>query len=63
MSRVWDIDATPLVGQRPGVGLYPTTPHNEAGTRMDPTVSPPSAAGTMRAATDAPAPLDEPPVT
>jgi Asp-tRNA(Asn)/Glu-tRNA(Gln) amidotransferase A subunit family amidase len=36
--RAWDIGATPSFGQRPGVGLYPTTPHNEAGTRIDPTV-------------------------
>ena len=35
----------------------------EAGTRIEPTVSPPSAAGMRRAATAAPAPLEEPPVT
>src|SRR6266403_533176 len=63
VSSVWDIGATPSPGQRPGVGLKPTTPHNDAGTLIDPTVSPPRAAGTSRAATEAPAPLDEPPVT
>src|SRR5262245_35960119 len=63
VSRVCEIGATPSPDQRPGVGLKPTTPHSAAGTRIEPTVSPPSEAGTIRAATDAPAPDDEPPVT
>jgi hypothetical protein len=45
------------------VGLKPTTPHSDAGTLMEPTVSPPRAAGTTRAATDAAEPLDDPPDT
>ncbi len=61
--RVWEIGATPLRGQRPVVGLNPTTPHSDAGTRMDPTVSPPKEAGTIPAATEAAEPLDDPPVT
>src|SRR5262252_7754160 len=62
VSRTFAMGATPSLGQRPGVGLSPTTPHNDAGTRIEPTVSPPSAAATTRAATDAPAPREEPPV-
>ena len=39
----------------------PTTPQNEAGCRIDPPVSLPRAAGTIRAATAAADPPDEPP--
>src|SRR5882724_4546096 len=63
VSSVPDIGATRSPDQRPCVGLKPTSPQSDAGTRIEPTVSPPSAAGTNRAATEAPAPLDEPPVT
>src|ERR1700674_4431029 len=48
---------------RPYVGFSPTTPQNAAGCRTDPPVSDPSAAGTMRAATAAADPPDEPPAT
>jgi hypothetical protein len=41
--------------------LKPTTPQSDAGTRIEPIESPPKAAGTIRAATDALDPLDEPP--
>ena len=47
----------------PGGRLEPTTPQNDAGTRIDPTVSPPKDAGTRPAATDAAEPLEEPPDT
>ena len=63
VSSVWEIGATPSRDHRPVVGLKPTTPHSDAGTRIEPTVSPPNAAGTIRAATEAPDPLDEPPAT
>ena len=63
VSSVWEIGATPLRGQRLVVGLNPTTPQNDAGTRIDPTVSPPKEAGTIPAATDAAEPLEEPPDT
>src|ERR1051326_395063 len=48
---------------RPYVGLRPTTPHSAAGWRTEPPVSEPRAAGTMRAATAAAEPPDEPPAT
>jgi hypothetical protein len=41
----------------------PTTPQAAAGSRIEPPVSEPSAPNVMRAATEAPEPLDEPPVT
>src|SRR5437763_5754444 len=53
----------PLRLTRPYVGLSPTTPHSAAGCRTEPPVSDPSAAGTMRAATAAAEPPDEPPAT
>src|SRR5205085_7667486 len=48
---------------RPYVGFSPTTPQNAAGCRTEPPVSDPSAAGTMRAATAAADPPDDPPAT
>src|SRR5207253_1409944 len=48
---------------RPYVGLSPTTPQNAAGCRTDPPVSDPSAAGTIRAATAAAEPPEDPPAT
>src|SRR5437763_15878127 len=53
----------PLRPTRPYVGLSPTTPHSAAGCRTDPPVSEPSAAGTIRAATAAAEPPDDPPAT
>ncbi len=47
---------------RPLVGLKPVTPQKCAGSRIEPPVSEPSAAGTSRAPTAAPEPDDEPPV-
>src|SRR5262249_56212887 len=53
---------TPARLTRPNVGISPTTPQSEAGPRIDPPVSEPSATGTMPAATAAPEPDEEPPV-
>ena len=39
----------------------PVMPHNDAGLRIEPPVSVPSAAGTRPAASATPEPLDEPP--
>jgi len=41
--------------------LRPQVPHSDAGTRIEPLVSEPSASGTWRAATAAPQPPEEPP--
>src|ERR1700692_1972343 len=48
-------------GTRPKVGLWPTTPQNDAGMRTEPPPSVPRAIGALLAATDAPAPPLEPP--
>ncbi len=48
---------------RPVVVLMPDTPQKWAGMRMEPPVSEPSAAKVNRAATAAPEPEEEPPVT
>ena len=48
---------------RPCVGRMPASPQNAEGRRTEPPVSEPSAAKFARAATDAPEPDDEPPVT
>ena len=53
---------TPLRLTSPKVGMRPTTPQSEAGPRIEPPVSEPSAIGTMPAATAAPEPEEEPPV-
>src|SRR2546422_9583139 len=53
---------TPSRGRRPVVGLSPKVPHIDAGMRIDPPVSEPSAQGTMPAATAAADPPLEPPV-
>ena len=45
------------------VGLRPVTPHIAAGWRSEPPVSVPSEPKTMRAATAAAEPLEEPPGT
>ena len=52
---------TSLVSARPRVGLSPTSPHSAAGMRIEPEMSLAWAAGTMRAATAAADPPDEPP--
>jgi hypothetical protein len=46
---------------RPRVGFSATAPHADAGMRSDPPLSFPWAAGTIRAATAAAAPPEEPP--
>src|SRR3984885_7622835 len=48
-------------GLRARVGFNPNTPDAEAGIRIDPPPSLAGATGTMRAATAAPAPPEEPP--
>src|SRR3989442_15224366 len=53
---------TPVRLTRPNVGMSPTTPQSDAGPRIDPPVSEPSATGTIPAATAAPEPDEEPPV-
>ena len=53
---------TPARLTRPNVGMRPTTPQSDAGPRIDPPVSEPSASGTRPAATAAPDPDEEPPV-
>ncbi len=51
----------PSTGTSPCGPLSPTTPQNAAGRRIEPTVCEPMAPGTMRAATAAAEPDDEPP--
>src|SRR5690606_19387976 len=46
---------------RPRVGLSPTRPLHDAGTRIDPPPSPASAIGAIPAPTAMPDPLDDPP--
>src|SRR5262245_3891360 len=48
-------------GLRPNGGLKPTTPHIEAGMRMEPPMSEPLASGVRPAASPAPEPPEEPP--
>jgi hypothetical protein len=48
---------------RPHVGRWPATPHHEAGERTEPPVSSPSETEQSPAATAAPEPADEPPVS
>src|SRR4030095_12818758 len=50
---------TPARLTRPNVGMSPTMPQSDAGPRIDPPVSEPSATGTIPAATAAPDPDDE----
>jgi len=51
-----------VLGTSPNVGLMPTTPQNEEGTRIDPTPSVPIASGPHPAATEAAAPPLDPPL-
>src|SRR5467141_3227194 len=53
---------TPARLTRPNVGMSPTMPQSDAGPRIEPPVSEPSASGTNPAETAAPDPDDEPPV-
>src|SRR5205085_301440 len=52
----------PSVESLPVVGFSPNVPHMDAGMRIEPPVSEPSAQGMMPAATAAPEPPLEPPV-
>src|SRR5262249_61187606 len=61
-SNVYEFVITPVRLTSPNVGMSPTTPQSDAGPRMEPPVSEPSATGTRPAATAAPEPEDEPPV-
>ena len=63
LSAEKDSGITPARLTRVCVGFSPVTPHADAGQRMEPPVSDPRAAKVNRAATAAPDPLDEPPVT
>ena len=60
-SRFHESGNTPRRLTRPYVGLNPTTPHNEAGMRIEPPVSVPSAPSAMPVATAIADPLDDPP--
>ena len=48
-------------GMRPSCGLRPSTPQHDAGMRIEPPASEPSATGLSAAATAAADPPDEPP--
>ena len=63
MSRVVDSGTTPVVGQRPVVCRWPTTPVAEAGMRTDPPVSLPTAIRADPSHRLTPAPDEEPPGT
>ena len=54
---------TPVLGTRPKDGLRPTTPVSDAGTRMEPPVSVPSAPAIMLLARAAAEPPLDPPAT
>src|SRR2546429_8459525 len=55
------VTSTSSDGMRSGVGRKPTTPQHDAGMRIEPPVSPPSATEHMPAATAAPLPPLDPP--
>src|SRR5467141_4113935 len=65
IGPTWSIDhasgSTPARLTRPYVGLRPVIPQSDAGMRIEPPVSEPSAAGASPAATATPEPDDEPP--
>src|SRR5574340_1687966 len=60
-SRLVDSGCTPSRGTASKVGLKPTTPQHDAGMRIDPAVSVPTAIGTIPAATAAAEPPLDPP--
>ena len=60
-SSVQDTPKTPSRGTSPNVGFSPLTPQYDAGTRMDPPVSLPSATGKSPAARPAADPDELPP--
>src|SRR6185437_14091630 len=61
VSRLGASALVPEMATMPKLGLYPTTPQNDAGRMIEPAVWVPKASGTMKSATDAAEPLDEPP--
>src|SRR5258707_9059994 len=61
VSRLSVLTCIPAGGNRPKLGFKPTTPQYAAGRITDPPVCVPIASGTMKSATAAAEPLDEPP--
>src|SRR6185295_19550540 len=61
VSRLFANGSTPSNERRPKLVLNPVTPQYDAGRSTEPPVCVPRATGTIRAATAAPEPLDEPP--
>ena len=65
IGPAWSSDGasaiTPSIGTRPCVALIALVPHSAEGIRSEPSVSVPSAAGTIRAASAAAEPPLEPP--
>jgi len=61
LSREEPIAKTPYLDTLPYVGLRPTTPHHEAGKRIEPAVSVPSDVVHKSAAKDAEEPPLDPP--
>ena len=51
----------PVLGTTPGEGLWPNTPQNKAGSRIEPPMSDPIPNGEPPEPTAAPSPPDEPP--
>jgi len=62
LSIVHESAIAPYRLTRPNVGRSPLTPQHADGNMIDPHVSVPIANGTSAAPTDAPDPLDEPPL-
>ena len=60
-SKVASIPAMPVYGTSECVGLSPTTPHHEAGARIEPPWSQPTARSMPSYQRAAAAPLEEPP--
>ena len=61
VSREGEKGLTPAMSMAPWLGLNPTTPQKAAGRITEPAVWLPSASGTMKSATAAAEPLEEPP--
>ena len=61
VSSVTENSFAPSALIDPHVGLKPNTPQNDAGRITEPPVCVPSVSGTIRSATAAAEPLDEPP--
>src|SRR5260370_28221174 len=61
VSSEWLSGMTPAVPMLPRAGLKPTTPHSDAGTRIEPPVSLPIAQSHIPPATATAHPPDQPP--